>query len=245
LNRFHGKTVVVTGAAGGLGYAAALRFKAEGAVVIGVDRQSRDDSAVELIAADVSQPEDWRRIAAHCLDQTGRIDVLVNNAGILLEGTIESASLADFQKTLAVNVQSVFLGCQTCLPLIAQSGGGAIVNIASIASIMGIDSHAAYCASKGAVAALTKSIAVHCRKTRNRVRCNSVHPDGILTPMLFASLPPGVKPELISTERDPMNRFCPPEDVVAAILFLASDEAKSVQGIEMRVDNGQSIMGRP
>lgn len=245
MSRFSGKTVVVTGAAGGLGFATAQRFKEEGAYVLGVDRSTRTDAPFELREADVSQAADWRGVAAHCLEATGRIDVLVNNAGILIEGTIESATLDDFQRTLAVNVQSVFLGCQTLLPLIAQGGGGAIVNIASIASLMGIDSHAAYCASKGAVAALTKSIAVHCRKTRNRVRCNSVHPDGILTPMLFASLPPGVKPELISTERDPMNRFCPPEDVVAAILFLASDEAKSVQGIEMRVDNGQSIMGRP
>jgi 3(or 17)beta-hydroxysteroid dehydrogenase len=245
VSRFSGKTVVVTGAAGGLGFATAQRFKEEGAHVVGVDRSTRSESPFELLEADVSQPADWRRIAAHCLEHTGRVDVLVNNAAILIEGNIESATLDDFQRTLAVNVQSVFLGCQTFLPLIAQGGGGAIVNIASIASIMGIDSHAAYCASKGAVAALTKSIAVHCRKTRNRVRCNSVHPDGILTPMLFASLPPGVKPEFISTEQDPMNRFCPPEDVVAAIVFLASDEAKSIQGIEMRVDNGQSVMGRP
>ncbi|MEY3573131.1 MAG: hypothetical protein RJA77_1046 [Pseudomonadota bacterium] len=245
MNRFEGKTVVVTGAASGLGLCAANRFVDEGARVVGVDKSPGNSERFELIQADVSKPEDWRRVASHCLGASGRVDVLVNNAAILIEGTIESASLDDFQKTMMVNVQSVFLGCQTFLPLIAQSGGGAIVNIASIASLMGIDSHAAYCASKGAVAALTKSIAVHCRKSRNRVRCNSVHPDGILTPMLFASLPSGVKPEFISTERDPMNRFCPPDDVVAAILFLASDEAKSIQGIEMRVDNGQSIMGRP
>jgi len=245
LTRFDGKTVVVTGAASGLGLATAQAFAQRGARVVGADRAAAPDTGFELLEADVSQAEDWRAIASHCLSKTGRIDILVNNAGVLIEGSIETAKLEDFQRTLAVNVQSVFLGCQTLLPLMAQSGGGSIVNIASIASIMGIDSHAAYCASKGAVAALTKSIAVHCRKMKNRVRCNSVHPDGILTPMLFASLPPGIKPELISTDRDPMNRFCPPEDVVAAILFLASDEAKSVQGIEMRVDNGQSIMGRP
>lgn len=243
MSMFKEKTVVVTGAASGLGFATAMRFLAEGARVIGVDIDELPGASFDLIQADVSLPEDWQRITQHCLDETGRVDTLVNNAGITVRASIEDTKFEDFQRVMSVNVNSVFLGSQTLLPVIARSGGGSIINISSITSIMGYENNAAYAASKGAIAALTKSIAVYCRRSRNRVRCNSVHPDGILTPMVFTRLPSGIDAHSFSTDIDPMNRLCPPDDVVAAILFLASDGAKSVNGIELRVDNGQTIMG--
>lgn len=242
LDRFRGKTVVITGAASGIGLTAALRFKEEGARVLGIDITELPNPDFEFIRADVGLPESWQQIAEYCDTRIGLVHALVNNAGITNYGTIQSASFGEFQKIMSVNVNSVFLGSQTMIPVIAKAGGGSVINMSSISSILGYENSLAYSASKGAITAMTKSMAVHCRKTRNRVRCNSVHPDGVLTPMTKDSLF-GLDMHEYSTELDPMNRICPPEDVVAGILFLASDEAKSINGIELRIDNGQTVMG--
>jgi 3(or 17)beta-hydroxysteroid dehydrogenase len=143
---------------------------------------------------------------------------------------------------MRINADSVFLGCRAGVAAMKASGGGAIINMSSIAGIAGKDDYAAYCGSKGAIAALTRAVAADCRRKKYRIRCNSIHPDGVMTPMTAASYPAGVDPARFTIDADPMNRACQPEDVAAAIVFLATDEARAINGIELRVDSGQFVM---
>ena len=200
-------------------------------------------ASVLFMRQDVSDPVEWQALAALVRERFQRLDVLVNNAGILIPGSIEDATLEQWHKLLRVNADSVFLGCQTAIALMKESGdGGSIVNISSIAALAARDDYMAYGASKGAVAALTRSVAVHCRRQKYRIRCNSVHPDGVMTPMTRGGYPKGIDPALLTIDHDPMNRACLPEDVADAVLYLAADEARAVNGIELRVDSGQFVM---
>ncbi|NBA97306.1 glucose 1-dehydrogenase [Pseudomonas sp. R5(2019)] len=248
--RLNDKVAVITGGASGVGEATVRRFVAEGARVVFTDLnvQAGEQLAEELsgkalfMAQDVSQPEGWEQLAELIKARFQRLDVLVNNAGILLKGSVEDASLADWQRLMRVNAESVFLGCQTALALMKIGAGGSIINMSSVAAIAAKHDYLAYSASKGAVAALTRSVAAHCRLNKYRIRCNSVHPDGILTAMTRATYPQGVDPARLTIDHDPMNRSCLPSDVADAILYLASDEARAVNGIELRVDSGQFVM---
>ena len=144
---------------------------------------------------------------------------------------------------MRVNADSVFLGCKAGLALIKESGdGGSIINMSSIAGIAAKDDYAAYGASKAAISGLTRAVAAHCRRAKYRIRCNSIHPDGVMTPMTAGSYPKGLDPARITIDGDPMNRACLPEDVAAAVLFLAEDSARAVNGIELRVDSGRFVM---
>lgn len=248
--RLLNKVAVVTGAASGIGEAAARLFVAEGARVLLTDLnvEAGERIAAELgdnasfMRQDVSDPAAWQALAALVRERYQRLDVLVNNAGILLPGSIEETTLEQWHKLLRVNADSAFLGCQTAVALMKAGGGGSIVNISSIAALAARDDYLAYGASKGAVAALTRSVAVHCRRRKYRIRCNSVHPDGVLTPMTRGGYPKGIDPALLTIDHDPMNRACLPEDVAGAVLYLASDESRAVNGIELRVDSGQFVM---
>ncbi|MCY1181856.1 3-beta-hydroxysteroid dehydrogenase [compost metagenome] len=141
-----------------------------------------------------------------------------------------------------VNADSVFLGCRAGIALMKEGTGGSIVNISSLAALAGRDDYAAYSASKGAVAALSRSVAAHCRRRKYRIRCNSLHPDGVLTPMANAQYPAGIDPSRLTIDSDPMHRVCLPEDVAASVLFLACDESRAINGVELRVDSGQFVM---
>ncbi|WP_254262605.1 SDR family oxidoreductase [Marinobacterium weihaiense] len=243
------KVALVTGAASGVGLCVAHTLVAAGARVIMTDLQeSRGKAAaaelggqVRFMTMDVADADDWDSVLASITSEEGRLDVLVNNAAILKPGTIETTSLDDWQLLHRINSDSVFLGCQKSMPLLKEQGG-AIINVSSIAALAGRADYLAYSASKGSVAAMTRVIAAHCRQRKYRVRCNSVHPDGVLTPMTLAALPEGIDPNLITIDSDPMNRMCQPEDVAAAVAFLASDESRAINGIELRVDSGQFIM---
>lgn len=250
-NRLVNKVAVVTGAASGIGEATVRRFVAEGARVIMTDLNVRDGeriaaelgSNVLFMRHDVSAPADWQALAELVRGRFQRLDILVNNAGILIPGNIEEATLEQWHTLLRVNADSAFLGCQTAVALMKESGGtGSIVNISSIAALAARDDYLAYGASKGAVAALTRSVAVHCRRRKYRIRCNSVHPDGVLTAMTRGTYPKGLDPARLTIDQDPMNRACLPEDVADAVLYLAADESRAVNGIELRVDSGQFVM---
>lgn len=246
--RLRDKVTIVTGGASGMGECAVRQFAAEGAQVLLTDlnveagrRLAHElGDAVSFMQQDVSDPDGWQALSALVDDRYGRLDVLVNNAGILKAGTIEQTTLADWQTLMRVNADSVFLGCQMAVVLMKRSGGGSIINLSSIAAIAGKPDYLAYSASKGAIGALTRSVAAFGRA--HRIRCNSLHPDGVLTPMTRAIYPQGIDPERLTIDTDPMNRACRPEDVAHAMVFLASDESRAINGIELRIDSGQFVM---
>ena len=248
--RVEGKVALITGGASGVGRATALLLAREGArvVISDIDVEAGLALAEEIgpqalfIEHDAGSEADWMRVIDTIRQRHGRLDILFNNAGILLKGDIENTDYADWQRVQRVNSDSVFLGCRAAISLMKEGKGGSIINMSSIAGIAGRDDYVAYSASKGAVAALSRTVAVLCRRRKYRIRCNSLHPDGILTPMTTASLPAGLDPWSLTIDADPMGRMCLPEDVAASVLFLASDESRAISGIELRIDSGQFVM---
>ena len=249
--RVEGKVCVVTGAASGMGKADALMLAKEGAKVVLTDLNEKEGQAVAnsigesalFVRHDVTSEDDWQSVVATTVAHFGRLDVLVNNAGMMTLGSVVDCSLADYRKVSAVNSEGVFLGCKTVIPAMEKAGnGGSIINMSSVAALHGMSFIAAYSASKGAVAALTKSVALFCRERRNGIRCNSIHPDGVKTPMVFkvatgAESATREEIESLSTEANPM---CEPEDVAALVLYLASDESRFVNAAEMLIDNAST-----
>ena len=248
--RVEGKVALITGGASGVGRATALLLAREGAHVVISDIDVAGGLALAeeigpkalFVEHDASSEADWERVIQTLRKHHGRLDIAFNNAGILLKGDIENTAFADWQRVQHINADSVFLGCRAAISLMKEGAGGSIINMSSIAGIAGRDDYAAYSASKGAVAALTRTVAVLCRRRKYRIRCNSLHPDGILTPMTTKSLPPGLDPWSLTIDADPMGRMCLPEDVAASVLFLASDESRAISGIELRIDSGQFVM---
>lgn len=251
--RLAGKVAIVTGAGGGIGLATAERFGQEGAAVVlaDVDAGRLEGASRRLIAAglqaraaihDVASAAAWDRLVANTLHWYGRVDILVNNAGISIRGNAEEASLEDWHRTMAVNLDGVFLGTRKGIEAMKMKGG-AIVNVSSMLGMVGNPSSAAYCASKGGVRSFTKAAALHCAAQGYPVRINSVHPGYILTPMMTSSresLPPDAVEAFDARllGRVPMKRFGLPGEIASAILFLASDDASYVTGAELMVDGG-------
>jgi 3(or 17)beta-hydroxysteroid dehydrogenase len=252
VNRVAGKVALVTGAGMGLGRAASLLLAAEGAkiVVTDIDEAAARETA-ELIAGnggeslsfrhDVSKADDWPPVMAAVAKRFGRLDVLVNNAGIAIARNIEDTSLQEWRRTMAVNLDGVFFGCQQGIALMKQSGGGSIINLSSIDGIIGEADLAAYCASKGGVRTLTKAVAVHCAEKRYRIRCNSIHPGYIWTPQTenyLRDLGTLEQEKAKALARHPIGLLGEPNDIAYMVLYLASDESKFVTGSEMVVDGG-------
>lgn len=253
MGRVQDKVAIVTGGASGVGKADALLLAREGAKVVLTDINEKDGAAVEkqirdaggsaqFLKHDIASEDDWTRVVAATKEAYGGLDVLVNNAAILMMGTIEDTSLADWQKVQRINADGYFLGCKHGYAAMKERGAGSIINMSSMAGIGGVSSFCAYSASKGAVAALTRSIAAHARFNSHKIRCNAIHPDGIKTPMVFnrqMQRAPGKTTQV--REKDPkqlMARFAEPEDIANLVLFLASDESRFIQGAELRIDNG-------
>lgn len=244
------KVALITGGASGVGRASALLLASEGArvVISDIDIESGQSLAEEIgpsalfIEHDASSEADWARVIETLRQRYGQLDILFNNAGILLKGDIEHTTYSDWQRVQRINADSVFLGCRAAITLMKEGAGGSIINMSSIAGVAGRDDYTAYSASKGAVAALSRTVAVLCRRRKYRIRCNSLHPDGILTPMTMATLPAGLDPWSLTIDADPMGRMCLPEDVAASVLFLASEESRAINGIELRIDSGQFVM---
>lgn len=251
MNRLNEKLAVVTGAASGLGLAFSKAFAAEGATVIMTDvsteagekAASEIGSAASFVKLDVAQQGDWETLAAEVSSKHGRLDVLVNNAGVGLGGSIEDCTDDVWNTTLAVNVTGVFLGCRTMMPLLKKSRGGSIINVSSIFGIVGDQATVAYSASKGAVRAMTKSAALHCATMDPPVRVNSVHPGFVMTPMVekgAGELPPEMAEQYMARTVGlvPLGRIGEPDDLAGVAVFLASDEARYVTGAEYVVDGG-------
>jgi 3alpha(or 20beta)-hydroxysteroid dehydrogenase len=241
--RFAEYVVLISGAARGQGAAEAAAFAAEGArVVLGdvLDDEGRATAeaigeAASFVHLDVASEESWQQ-AVGGLD---RLDVLVNNAGIVSFASVEEVELAEFRRTLEINVTGTLLGMKTCSPLLRESTGAAIVNISSISGLKGQADSPAYVASKWAVRGLTKAAAVDL--ARHGIRVNSVHPGVIETPMVMR---PGKTREEILERHLPkllVPRLGTPDDVVPLVLFLASSEAAYVTGAEFVVDGGWTV----
>jgi len=240
-----GRVALVTGGCGGLGQATARRLKRDGATVMISDLDAEqgqsiaDELGVQFLAQDVSDVAAWRAALEQITAEHGALDILVNNAAILRADNIESETLEQFQRVMAVNCESVFLGIQHCLPLMSRSGG-AIINVCSSSAERGYPQFVAYTASKAAVRSLTMSTAVYLKQQGMSVRCNSVHPDGIITPMVMNI--EGEPPEMSREMGMQAASFaCEPEAVADVIAFLASDDARHINGAGIRVDNTSTI----
>jgi 3(or 17)beta-hydroxysteroid dehydrogenase len=247
--RLAGKAAFITGGASGLGRAMATAFAREGARVAIADidealggeaARSIGESAI-FLAHDVTSEEQWIANLAEAARVFGRLDTLVNNAGIGTRGTVETTTLAEWRRIHAVNLDGPFLGCKHAIPLIAAAGGGAIINISSVAGLIGARDTAAYCASKGGLRLFTKSVALHCAHRRNNIRCNSIHPVYTETPMvdemLAQSRDPGKMRDAMAA-MIPLGRLGTPAELAAMAVYLVSDEARFVTGGEFVFDGG-------
>jgi NAD(P)-dependent dehydrogenase (short-subunit alcohol dehydrogenase family) len=249
--RLHGKVAIVTGAAMGLGEAIARRFAEEGARVTCMDlRPGPNDAVVDAIRAaggdalsvegSVAATADTRRAVEITVERFGRIDILVNNAGVLpSRETVLDTSEADWDETMRVNVKGAFLMSRAVLPTMIAAGGGAIVNLSSITGVVGLPVRPAYSASKGAVAILTKQLAVDFG--RHGVRVNAIAPSFVITSInraMFDRMRAEGAPWEQMLDRHLIRRLGEPRDVADAALFLASDEARWITGVVLPVDGG-------
>lgn len=257
MNELDGRVALVTGGARGLGAAAAKALAADGAKVVVSDVADGGETAAAIGGAyvkhDVTSEDDWIAAIAFAKDRFGGLDVLVNNAGIFWMKPIALETLESFRKMQQVNVEGVFLGLKHAIPVIAEraskwDGGGAIVNISSVAGLVGSPMTLAYNASKGAVRLMTKAAALECARAGQKVRVNSVHPGIIDTPMMTnaAEAMAGASGANDVMERfasfHPMGRLGRDTDIANAVVFLASDKAAFMTGAELVVDGGMTAM---
>ncbi|WP_036384182.1 SDR family NAD(P)-dependent oxidoreductase [Muricauda sp. MAR_2010_75] len=250
--RLEGKVAIITGAAGGLGAAEAKMFAREGAKVLITDIQeeplsqvaseiSKAGGVVIFIFHDVSSEVSWERVIKKAVDSYGRIDVLVNNAGILgnIMSPFENRTIEEFNKVIGVNLLGQFIGIKSVVPFMRKVGGGSIINISSVGGITGTSNGTAYTASKGGSRIFTKGAAVEL--ARDNIRVNSVHPGYVVTPMtknmeraqVFA------KAAVVFT---PMGRGAEYDEIAYGILFLASDESSFMTGTELVIDGGLTAL---
>lgn len=248
--RLKNKTAIITGAGSGIGREAAILFASEGAQVLVADR---DQKAAQSVAADITKAGHIAKahqvdvtieaeVAAMidaCVKQFGRLDILVNNAGYGFAGTVVNTSESDWDALMAVNVKGVFFGCKYAIPVMEKQGGGAIVNTASTVSVVGITDRAAYVASKGAVAALTRAVAMD--HVHSHIRVNCVAPGTIESPYfteIFRKSPDAAQLRKSLEQRQAMERLGQPIEIARAMLFLASDESSFCTGSMLTADGG-------
>jgi NAD(P)-dependent dehydrogenase (short-subunit alcohol dehydrogenase family) len=255
VSRLEGKIALVTGAARGIGAAIAHAFLREGARVwltdIEVVKPERLTSEfgphLKFARLDVREEPDWLHVTAEVLGSCGRLDIVVNNAGITgfeagpAAHDPENAALEDWRAVHRTNLDGVFLGCKHAIRAMRPSKTGSIINISSRSGLVGIPGAAAYASSKAAVRNHTKTVALWCAQQGLRIRCNSIHPGAILTPMWEPILGSGPDREArmaALTRETPLGRFGTPEEVAALAVLLASDEAPYITGAEMCIDGG-------
>ena len=247
--RLENKVALISGGARGIGAAVAKIFAQEGAklVISDILEDEGRKTAEEITAAggecvfvrlDVTSETDWEQAAAEVTSRFGRLDILVNNAGITARGNVEETSVADWTRTMDINVKGAFLGSKQAIPVMRASGGGSIINISSGAGIAPQPgTSGAYAASKGAVRIFSKSTAI--QYAAENIRCNSVHPGPIETDMLRATRPDENNLEIMKG-RVPLGRFGRAEEIAYGVLYLASDESSFVTGSELVIDGGRT-----
>ena len=254
------KVVLVTGGSKGIGAAIVREFIAEGAHVVNVNRSTDQGEALQaeyaeqgkqclFVQGDLSQTDACQRAVKFALKQFDRIDVLVNNAGIVGAGTalMEDVSFESWRQVMTINLDAVFLGCQAAIRKMKSSGGGSIINISSIMGMVG-GAGAAYNASKGGVRLLSKSVAVYCGNNGYNIRCNSIHPGYIWTPMVRGIVEfieevdteDALKEMLVA--KHPIGRLGEADDIAKGVLFLASDESSFMTGSELVIDGGYTAV---
>lgn len=246
MGKMAGRVALITGGASGLGAEDARVLAREGAKVVITDVQ---DALGEQVAAeiegclylhqDVRDEARWDEVVRLTLERFGRLDTLVNNAGLVRFASVEELSYADFRLQTEVMLNGTFLGCKAALPHMSKDGAGSIINMASIAAISGMAAIPAYTAAKAGIIGMTRSIAIHCKEQGYRIRCNAIAPGGIETPMTAQanSELDAASAELEHTHTHGMGQ---PVDVANAVLYLASDDGRYVNGTTLVVDNGET-----
>ncbi len=261
--RVEGKVALITGGSSGIGRGCAERLAQEGAIIVVTDVQ--DAKGAEVVAVieaaggkasylhhDVTDEQAWIDTVAAVKAQHGRLDILVNNAGIGLSSPVTDMALSDFRRQMAINVDGVFLGMKHSLPLMREHQSGSIINISSIAGLKGSANMSGYCATKGAVRLMTKSVAMECANARDGVRVNSMHPGIIDTPIwdtIIGTGGPGSnavgdRPAALDAMSEtivPLGVKGYPLDIANGVLWLASDESRYVTGAEMVIDGGLTV----
>lgn len=251
--RLHEKVALITGAGVGIGRTSAVLFAREGAAVAVVDRNAEtgpetaamiahEGGKSVFIHADVSRSEEVQRMFRETLDAFGKLNILFNNAGIVVQGRVEDTSEAEWDEQIATTLTSVFLGCKYGVPILRAEGGGVIINMSSVTGVMGVVNRAAYSAAKGGVAALTRAIALD--HAHEQIRAVYLTPATIETPSLIERIrtaPDPVSARKAFEVRQPIGRIGKPEDVANAALYLASDEASFLTGCGLAVDGGMAV----
>ncbi len=251
MKRLEGKVIIVTGATSGIGRGCAISMAQEGAKIVATGRnEERGQITVDQITAlgaecifvrqDVTQEDDWRRVIDKSIESFGQIDVLLNNAGDTIVAPLEKVTLENFQFLIRVDVEGPFLGMKHAWPHLVAAGSGSIINMSSLCGQKAVPGGVAYCPAKGALTALTKAAAAEGAPVK--IRANSIHPGLIWTEGVVDVMGPNVeeyKPRMV--ERVPMGEWGAPKHVGAAAVWLASDAASHVTGIEVNVDGGQFV----
>jgi 3(or 17)beta-hydroxysteroid dehydrogenase len=246
MGRVEGKVAIVTGAAQGLGAADARMLAKEGAKVVLTDVNETLGRATSasipgsiFLKHDVRDEDQWKSVVTETMRHFGKLNVLVNNAGLVAFNDVETCPLEEFRFTNAVMCEGTFLGCKTTIPAMAKSGGGSIINMSSVAALRGLSSIVAYSAAKGAILSMTRSIAVHCIEKANGIRCNALVPGAHDTPMTEKAL--ALLPADYVGLEQLKKAQGKPEDLANLVLFLASDESIRITGTYIVIDQGETI----
>jgi len=245
--RLAGKVALISGGGSGIGLATARRFVQHGALAVVADidlgaaqAAAGDDERIVAVELDVTDDERWRAVVDETLERFGKLDAVINSAGIAIMRDIEAITNEEWHRTMAVNVDGVFFGCRHAVRAMREHGGS-IVNMSSVSGLIGGRNTVAYNASKGAVRLLTKSVALHCAHKGYGIRCNSVHPTFVETPMLQGMIEGSSRPDHIRDAliaQVPLRRFGRPEEIADLLVYLASDESQFVTGAEFAIDGG-------